>query len=97
MKEFNQGGRRGTCEITQSIVFSFDKISENAFCYLCNMFKELQLERADEYIFCFYPETKEDSEFIDENFLKYANTQFDGKKVYAIKLDNRTLSPVDTK
>lgn len=80
MKEFNQGGRRGTCEITQSIVFSFDKISENAFCYLCNMFKELQLERADEYIFCFYPETKEDSEFIDENFLKYANTQFDGKK-----------------
>ena len=97
VEEFNQGGRRGTCEITQSIVFSFDKISENAFCYLCNMFKELQLERADEYIFCFYPETKEDSEFIDENFLKYANTQFDGKKVYAIKLDNRTLSPVDTK
>lgn len=83
--------------ITQKIVFSFDKISETSFQYICNMFKELQLEGADEYIFAFYPKSTNDVKLIKEKFNKYADEELKGNKAKYVILDNRNLSPVDTK
>lgn len=97
MVESTVNGNRAYVEIEQSVVFSFDEISESSFSYLFNMFKELQLERSEEYIFCFYPETKEDCDLIDEKFLKLARDEFKGKEIKVIKLNNRKLSPVDIK
>lgn len=96
-EDYDKDGIKGKKRIVQSIVFSFDKIDKNAFLYLCNMFKELQLERADEYIFCFYPYTKEDSEYINENFIECIKPKLESEKVKVKILDNRRLSPVDTK
>ncbi|HEY5588545.1 MAG TPA: hypothetical protein VIK86_06275 [Candidatus Paceibacterota bacterium] len=83
--------------ITQRIVFSFDKISETSFLYIFDMFKALQLESADEYIFAFYPENKDDVKLIEEKFMKYACEELKMSKVKYIILDNRNLSPIDTK
>lgn len=61
-----------TSEYKELFIFSFDKISKDSFSYVCDMFKELQLENLDKYIFCFYPETKEDIDLIEKEFIKYA-------------------------
>ena len=93
--------------IHQKIIFSFDKIGDNSFQYLLSMFRELQLQSANEYIFCFYPESKEDVEQINDKFKKYVETEFNNNKSEKLQvnmnkvkihiLDNRRLSPVDTK
>lgn len=86
-----------TYQINQQIMFSFDKVSVNSFQYICDMFKELQLENLDEYIFCFYPEAKEDIEIINQKFMNCAIDAFgkDNKeKIKVVILDNRRLSPV---
>lgn len=83
--------------VTQMIVFSFDEISETSFQYICDMFKELQLEGADEYIFAFYPESKSDVKLIKEKFKKYSDEELKADKVQYVILDNRNLSPIDTK
>jgi hypothetical protein len=95
-----KGKTTSTSSITQQIIFSFDKISVDSFQYICDMFKELQLQNLDEFIFCFYPETKEEIELINEKFMNYAINAFDENnedKVKIVILDNRRLSPVDTK
>lgn len=85
-----------TKKIKQSIVISFDKVTENAIEYLCDMFKELQLERPGrEYVFCFYPETTKDVDIINEKFKPYVRTRFKGKKIKVVSLRNKSLSPVD--
>lgn len=97
--------RRGNKVINSSscnqlIIFSFDKISKDSFAYICDMFKELQLENFDEYIFCFYPETKQDAELINNEFIIYAKKELGketGDKMNFHILDNRRLSPVDVK
>ncbi|HII4471077.1 TPA: hypothetical protein ACY4SJ_002565 [Clostridium perfringens] len=81
----------------EKIVFSFDEISENSLRYLCDMFKELQLEGANKYKLCFYPETIEDANLIDEKFKSLASEFLKGDKIEIIKLDNRNLSPVEIK
>ena len=58
------------------------------------------LENLDKYIFCFYPETKEDIDLIEKEFIKYAKKEVSektGEKIDFHILDNRRLSPVDTK
>lgn len=91
------GGKEYIGEETEKIIFSFDEISENSLNYLCDMFKELQLESADKFKFCFYPQCTEDIKLIDENFNEWASKILNKDKVEIIKLDNRNLSPVYTK
>lgn len=89
-----------TSEHKELFIFSFDKISKDSFTYVCDMFKELQLENFDQYIFCFYPETKEDVELINKEFIVYAKKELGeetGEKIDYHILDNRRLSPVETK
>ena len=91
------GGKEYIGIHNEKIIFSFDEISKNSLKYLCDMFKELQLEGADRYKLCFYPETTEDAKLIDEKFKIWASKFLKEDKVEIIKLDNRNLSPVDTK
>lgn len=91
------GGKEYIGTDNEKIIFSFDVISENSLKYLCDMFKELQLEGADRYKLCFYPETTEDAKLIDEKFKIWASKFLKEDKIEIIKLDNRNLSPVDTK
>lgn len=94
------GGRECRYTINQMLIFSFDKISTDSFKYICDMFKELQLENFDEYIFCFYPETKGEIDIIDKKFIEIAIEAFgeeNRSKIKEVTLDNRRLSPVDTK
>jgi len=90
-------GREGFYKKTQLIIFVFDDISDTSFQYLCSMFKTLQLEYADEYIFVFYPRSQNDITEINTNFMKYACQELTTDKVEFAILDNRNLSPVDTK
>jgi len=89
-------GEESSIKIKQSIVVSFDKITVNSIEYLCDMFKELQLERPKrEYVFCFYPETTQDVDIIEDKFKTYVRERFKGKKIKVVKLRNKNLSPVD--
>lgn len=89
-----------TSEYKELLIFSFDKVSKDSFAYVCDMFKELQMENFDRHIFCFYPETNQDKELINKEFISYAKKEFGeetGEKIDFYILDNRRLSPVDTK
>lgn len=87
-----------TSEYKELFIFSFDKVSKDSFAYICDMFKELQLENFDRYKFCFYPETKQDTELINREFINYAKKELGNEeKIEFSILDNRKLSPVDTK
>lgn len=59
------------CE--QYIVFCFDTFSEEAYKYVCSMFKYFQFEKAHEYVFCFYPQKEQDIEHVKKNFLNVLN------------------------
>lgn len=82
------------------IVFSFDKHTIDSFKYLCSMFKYFQFEEGNEYVFCFYPESAKDIDFINNNFIKSLKGN-DGKEIIDIKkiriefLQNRNINPVD--
>lgn len=86
----------------QHIMFSFDDNIVESFKYMWSLFKFYQMQRADEYIFVFYPRTAEDTEFIKENFtvtlkgLDMPISEDMAKKVKLEFIDNRALSPVDT-
>ncbi len=81
----------------EKVIFCFDVISESSIRYLSDMFKELQLEGADRYIFCFYPQSVEDVKMIDEKVEGWLSESLKKEKIKIVKLDNRRLSPVDTK
>lgn len=87
--------------VKQAIMFSFDDISKDSFRYMWSMFKYYQFEDCDEYIFVFYPRKKDDTEFVNENFItslssggKPLSTEVAGK-IKICFLTNRKLSPVD--
>lgn len=89
-----------TIESKELYIFSFDKINKDSFVYVCDMFKELQLENFEKCMFCFYPEEKEEVDLIEKEFIAYAKNELGnetGEKVDYHILDNRRLSPVDTK
>jgi hypothetical protein len=94
---FNVNGKTIPMPITQNIVFSFDVISEASFHYLVSMFKELQLENSEEYVFCFYPNSQSDVKLVEEKFEICAFKSLTESKVKKVILDNRNLSPVDIK
>lgn|GEM_PF-1775462 len=87
------------CLVTniEKIVFSFDVINESSIKYLGDMFKELQLGGADKYIFCFYPQSVQDVKVIDEKVKDWLAESLKQERIQIVKLDNRNLSPVDTK
>ena len=94
--EEDEYGEKSNKKIKQSIVISFDKVTSNAIEYLCDMFKELQLERPGrEYVFCFYPETIKDVEIIEDKFKPYIRERFKKKRIKVVRLRNKNLSPVD--
>ncbi|GHV44305.1 hypothetical protein FACS189492_0420 [Clostridia bacterium] len=102
--DFNDGNRKGTEQKSESVLFSFDDISLDSFRYIWSMFKYYQMEGTNSYIFYFYPRKSEDVQLITaENFIN-AIAQDDAdisditkSKIQVKILDNRELSPVDTK
>lgn len=82
------------------IVFSFDKHTKESFKYLCSMFKYFQFEEGQEYLFCFYPHSAVDVEYINNNFKKSikdinGKEVLDMNKVHIDFLENSSISPVD--
>lgn len=91
-------------EMTDSIIFSFDDISFDGFKYVWSMFKYFQMEGTNSYIFYFYPRKNTDSQLLTkENFISAieqdsVKVSDDTKSKIQIQiLDNRGLSPVETK
>ncbi|QHI73083.1 hypothetical protein [Aminipila terrae] len=81
---------------TKKVVFSFDSLIDQSFPYLFSMFKALQMENADEYIFCFFPETPEDVNLVNQKFILYAKEElFDIDKIKIEFLRNPRISPVN--
>lgn len=97
----NNNGVPYEVPLTRKIMISFDKISINSFKYMWSMFKALQFQDADELVFLFYPQKKDDVVFVNTNFTKVLHqidqpiTQEIEKKICIDFIDNRTLSPVD--
>lgn len=86
---------------TKKILISFDEISTDSFKYMWSMFKSFQFQDAEELVFIFYPQKKEDVEFVKDNFMKtlyQVNTPITSQLEERIKIDfidNRNISPVD--
>lgn len=97
------GGKPLAFTKKQKIMISFDIISKESFEYMWSMYKTFQLQDADEFVFLFYPRKKDDKEFVNSYFidtLKKNNISIDKemeKKIVVDFIDNRELSPVDTK
>lgn len=103
MKEDKSQTKSGMClqkPCEQSIIFSFDSFSIDSFRYLYGMFKHFQFEKADEYIFCFYPQTVNDIEYTKKEFIKSLKTSpdkfdIDESKILLEFLKNPEISRVD--
>ncbi len=97
------GGTPWALPKKQKIMLSFDTISKESFEYMWSMYKTFQFQDADEFVFLFYPRKKDDKEFVNSYFidtLKKNNISIDKemeKKIVVDFIDNRELSPVDTK
>ena len=86
---------------TKKILISFDEISTDSFKYMWSMFKSFQFQDAKELVFIFYPQKKDDVEFVKDNFIKtlYQVTppiklEIENK-IKIDFMDNRNVSPVD--
>lgn len=86
---------------TKKILISFDEISTDSFKYMWSMFKSFQFQDAKELVFIFYPQKKDDVEFVKDNFIKtlYQVTppiklEIENK-IKIDFMDNRNISPVD--
>lgn len=86
---------------TNKILISFDDISMDSFKYMWSMFKSFQLQDAKELVFLFYPQKKDDVEFVKDNFIKTLyqvsppiTAQLENK-IRIDFIDNRSISPVD--
>ena len=86
---------------TKKILISFDEISVDSFKYMWSMFKSFQFQDAKELVFIFYPQKKDDVEFVKDNFIKtlYQVTppiklEIENK-IKIDFMDNRNVSPVD--
>ena len=82
------------------VIFSFDKHTKESFKYLCSMFKYFQFEEGQEYLFCFYPNSADDIEYINNNFkksLRNINGKeiLDENKINIDFLENISINPVD--
>ena len=86
---------------TKKILISFDEISVDSFKYMWSMFKSFQFQDAMELVFIFYPQKKDDVEFVKDNFIKtlyQVNPPIKLEIENKIKIDfidNRNISPVD--
>lgn len=87
--------------LTKKILISFDEISIDSFKYIWSMFKSFQFQDAKELVFLFYPQKKDDVEFVKDNFIKTLY-QVDPPITAEIEsrirvdfIDNRSVSPVD--
>ena len=97
-------GRNGDIRVNRILViFFFDKISADSFQYMWSMCRAFQYENQyDGFDICFWTETKEENDYINENFLSILSNYDDGKisqditKSIRIKfLLNRKLNVVD--
>jgi len=85
----------------RKILISFDEISTDCFKYMWSMFKEFQLQDANELVFMFYPQEPDDVQFVKDNFIKTLNQVTPkinpemAKKIKIDFIDNRSISPVD--
>lgn len=87
---------------TQNIMFFLDEISKDNFKYAWSMFKHYQLQGEDQYVFVFYPQNKDDVDFVKEYFISTLKsgdkpiTDTESQKIKLDFIDNRTLSPIET-
>lgn len=98
----NIGGRNMTYEKKRLVVFCMDAIRKESIYYLWSMCRSYQYEVSyDEFNIYFYPNTKEDVDYINENLiniLKSYKVEIKPQIIENIKygfLENRDLSVVD--
>lgn len=98
----NIGGREMTYEKKRLVVFCMDVIRKESICYLWSMCRAYQYEVSyDEFSIYFYPNSKEDVEYINENLiniLKSYKAAIEPKIIEKIKvgfLRNSKISVVD--
>lgn len=74
-------GRNGDIRVNRILViFFFDKISADSFQYMWSMCRAFQYENQyDGFDICFWTETKEENDYINENFLSILSNYDDGK------------------
>lgn len=103
-KEQVQVGRSGDIHINKVLViFFFDKISAESFQYMWSMCRSFQYENQYEaFDICFWTESKEENDYITENFITILSNYDDGKVskdiIDSIRIKfllNRKLNPVD--
>lgn len=87
------------------VVFFFDKVSAESFQYMWSMCRAFQYEsQYDGFDICFWTETKEENDYINENFISIISN-YDGGKIAPeiiknIKIKfllNRRINPVDNR
>ena len=99
-------GRNGDTRVNRVLtIFFFDKISAESFQYMWSMCRAFQYENQyDGFDVCFWTETKEEHDYINENFLSILSNYDDGKVsqdiINSIKIKfllNRKLNAVDNR
>lgn len=87
------------------VIFFFDKISSESFLYMWSMCRAFQYENQYEgFDICFWTETKEEADYVNENFMSiianYDEGKISPKIINSIKIRfllNRKINPVDNR